>query len=671
MLCQLEHALHAQQQHQTGRRRVQAGPGRDDVGGGGSGGRRAEASRADVARRGAGAFHQVPALKEHIAGNIDRLVTLRGRLARPGGFAAALSELAAWCMDRQSLSAPYFYEFFQCLLEARLGAEGVALPLVARCHACFESCMRFESIMPPNMAQHVGLWIQELILLQLVRERGSGSSAGAPPRKRARGKHTADAGSTQQHPPGTSADGAPGISPSSGVDVGSSTPSATPGATSTGSSSGAGTATAAAACREPVGPALVGPVAMEHGAAEHNVAFTLPDEVNALLGSRGDLGLYLVLAPKGRGSNEPPFAVATSEATEPLLAAPTCSCTWPGALEARLNDRGLHLGHGTGAAAGAGGPALLPTAGLLTGFNVLSLKAKACICNLVVSVRMFQSLSVAAVEAVSRQRGVGLAPKRPVQNKRQSLRVSVAGAQEVSLMCPLSDTRIQTPVRGQRCRHHQCVDLAAFLRWASDQGSEWVCPICTEPMPSSIVVWDETFASLLATSPATARTAKFARGRRPGSTKGGDGGDSSGCHEREAGARGDSSDAVEGGDGGTQKDRGGRPAAQAVGSALGAPLAPLAPLAPAFEETIVDVRMRRATQLGLTSGAEWQAHVKASEDARLGTPKKEPASAPPVGGSPSPPPLQHPALAAAPAGPASDDAFFRGTPPPPPLEEEE
>ena len=124
--------------------------------------------------------------------------------------------------------------------------------------------------------------------------------------------------------------------------------------------------------------------------------------------------------------------------------------------------------------------------------------------NVVLSLQVCQSLNRAAVEAVCRQRGMkngqpastGSASK----TKRHSVRVSAAAAQDALLTCPLSSTRIQTPVRGTLCQHDQAIDLKSFLDWASILGKPWACPICTVPMSSCMLVWDQRVQQLLSST---------------------------------------------------------------------------------------------------------------------------------------------------------------------------
>ena len=49
---------------------------------------------------------------------------------------------------------------------------------------------------------------------------------------------------------------------------------------------------------------------------------------------------------------------------------------------------------------------------------------------------------------------------------------------DISLFCPLTHSRIVTPVRGKKCRHVHCFDGEAFcnLMWEKDV-AKWKCPV--------------------------------------------------------------------------------------------------------------------------------------------------------------------------------------------------
>lgn len=64
--------------------------------------------------------------------------------------------------------------------------------------------------------------------------------------------------------------------------------------------------------------------------------------------------------------------------------------------------------------------------------------------------------------------------------------VQCAGAADQSrLVCPITFSRIRTPVRGVKCRHVQCFDLSGFItsNWRMGAfNNRWGCPVCDLPL---------------------------------------------------------------------------------------------------------------------------------------------------------------------------------------------
>ncbi|ONK68034.1 uncharacterized protein A4U43_C05F6500 [Asparagus officinalis] len=56
----------------------------------------------------------------------------------------------------------------------------------------------------------------------------------------------------------------------------------------------------------------------------------------------------------------------------------------------------------------------------------------------------------------------------------------IEGSSRISLNCPISLSRIRTPVKGYLCRHHQCFDYDNFLEINSKRPL-WHCPCCNQP----------------------------------------------------------------------------------------------------------------------------------------------------------------------------------------------
>ena len=69
---------------------------------------------------------------------------------------------------------------------------------------------------------------------------------------------------------------------------------------------------------------------------------------------------------------------------------------------------------------------------------------------------------------------------------------------QVSLWCPLSNTRIQIPCRPSQCDHLQCFDLATYVTM-NKQSGKWLCPVCGKKallLPATLFV-DVYFLDIL------------------------------------------------------------------------------------------------------------------------------------------------------------------------------
>jgi len=66
----------------------------------------------------------------------------------------------------------------------------------------------------------------------------------------------------------------------------------------------------------------------------------------------------------------------------------------------------------------------------------------------------------------------------------------------LSMRCPLSYQRIQTPVKSRYCKHAQCFDLKSFVEYCHQQ-QLWQCPVCFQQSPFKDLVRDESFEKIL------------------------------------------------------------------------------------------------------------------------------------------------------------------------------
>lgn len=76
----------------------------------------------------------------------------------------------------------------------------------------------------------------------------------------------------------------------------------------------------------------------------------------------------------------------------------------------------------------------------------------------------------------------------------------VATSQKLSLLCPLSYTRLKVPCRGTTCNHIQCFDARSFMQ-LQEQGPTWNCPICYNPTPFDTLAIDEYVQEVLEKTP--------------------------------------------------------------------------------------------------------------------------------------------------------------------------
>ncbi|KAJ1350075.1 hypothetical protein KIN20_005785 [Parelaphostrongylus tenuis] len=68
---------------------------------------------------------------------------------------------------------------------------------------------------------------------------------------------------------------------------------------------------------------------------------------------------------------------------------------------------------------------------------------------------------------------------------------------KISLLCPLSRTRITLPARCKKCSHLQCFDLYNYLQM-NEKRPTWRCPVCSDWAPYKQIIIDGYFKTLLA-----------------------------------------------------------------------------------------------------------------------------------------------------------------------------
>ncbi|XP_024031975.1 E4 SUMO-protein ligase PIAL2 isoform X2 [Morus notabilis] len=72
----------------------------------------------------------------------------------------------------------------------------------------------------------------------------------------------------------------------------------------------------------------------------------------------------------------------------------------------------------------------------------------------------------------------------------------IEGPSRISLNCPISHTRIKTPVKGHLCKHLQCFDFSNFVSINTRRPS-WRCPHCNQCVCYSDIRVDQNMAKVL------------------------------------------------------------------------------------------------------------------------------------------------------------------------------
>ncbi|OVA02105.1 zinc finger protein [Macleaya cordata] len=85
---------------------------------------------------------------------------------------------------------------------------------------------------------------------------------------------------------------------------------------------------------------------------------------------------------------------------------------------------------------------------------------------------------------------------RPLVAAHNSDSEIIEGSSRISLNCPVSLTRIKTPVKGHLCKHHQCFDYDNFIEINLRRPS-WRCPQCDQSVSYTDIRIDQFMAKVL------------------------------------------------------------------------------------------------------------------------------------------------------------------------------
>lgn len=71
-----------------------------------------------------------------------------------------------------------------------------------------------------------------------------------------------------------------------------------------------------------------------------------------------------------------------------------------------------------------------------------------------------------------------------------------ASKETLSILCPCSYVRMETPVRSIRCNHIQCFDLDSYI-YLQSKAPTWLCPVCNHKIKYSHLAIDDYFDSII------------------------------------------------------------------------------------------------------------------------------------------------------------------------------
>jgi len=102
-----------------------------------------------------------------------------------------------------------------------------------------------------------------------------------------------------------------------------------------------------------------------------------------------------------------------------------------------------------------------------------------------------------------RQRVKDLLFSSMLEGSSEGVRCAAVCHNRSRLICPITLARIETPVRGHKCRHLQCFDLEAYL--VSNRGIQafnkrWHCPVCDLLLKPPVDLFIDTFLVQILTS---------------------------------------------------------------------------------------------------------------------------------------------------------------------------
>ncbi|ESK97922.1 miz zinc finger protein [Moniliophthora roreri MCA 2997] len=90
--------------------------------------------------------------------------------------------------------------------------------------------------------------------------------------------------------------------------------------------------------------------------------------------------------------------------------------------------------------------------------------------------------------------------RRQLQASVQEDEDIIAGPQKMSLKCPLSFMRVNTPCRSSKCVHSQCFDATSWFS-VMEQTTTYLCPVCERVLDWKDLIIDGAFDEILKACP--------------------------------------------------------------------------------------------------------------------------------------------------------------------------
>ncbi|KAI9283406.1 hypothetical protein BY458DRAFT_552140 [Sporodiniella umbellata] len=220
-------------------------------------------------------------------------------------------------------------------------------------------------------------------------------------------------------------------------------------------------------------------------------------------------------------------SLITDESKAPLVfiftawhtKAPSQKVDWPAKMSAELNGRQVQLEKRKSVPGrestfiGKDKPFDLKHL-LKEGLNILRIFQNDCACSFEFSIRIYIRESENMItkrmrnNVISKEEGEAKIDKL-LANQGDDEVIIEQTSVKLSFKCPISLTKIRTPVKGNLCSHIDCFDFHNYLSLNTAVQAPWACPHCNKPCTSENLSLDSFFENLLKTLPSKVTEIEF------------------------------------------------------------------------------------------------------------------------------------------------------------------